>query len=432
MEYLKQISVDNWQQIPQLSQFYDDLAKKPYCTNSKGFTHIRTKSHAIQHTHVQPNHPAVIKWLVFDIDDPEALFSYHDNGLPRPQIIVKNPDNGHAHYCYRLTAPVSMWGDAHIKPIQYLRVVYRALAEALGADLSYSGNLIKNPCNPQHETYITGAKPSYTLAELSEHLDLIDIKKDIEPQNDDYFGRNCAVFHHTRHRAYPLADKLDANALLKEVLAIATEFNARFNNPLLPNEIYHIARSITRFCKSPRFGAYSDEFIERQRIKGRNGGLKSDSSSGGKARSAQYAERRKQAVIMHNKGMSKTKIAEKLGVSRPTVITWIKKWGCKSASQSDNSPSGAVWVSPFRLFSNPGTRSPTLNPVEEKNRGDQQIAPKPSVGNHAPAKVLTSKELMSLLYNSVYKPLPSLIGLSILQGHYCLSVKFTVTNKGDG
>lgn len=429
MECLKQISVDNWQQIPQLCQFYDDLASHPYCTNSKGFCHIRTKSHAIQHAYIQPNHPAVIKWLVFDIDDPQALFAYHDNGLPRPQFIIKNPDNGHAHYCYRLTAPVSMWGDSHIKPIEYLRSVYRALAEALGADLSYSGNLIKNPCNPQHETYITGAKPSYTLAELSEHLDLIT-PPTAEPKNDDYFGRNCAVFNYTRYKAYPLANKLDENALLKEVLAIATEFNVRFSNPLLPNEIYHIARSITRFCKSPRFGVYNDEFIERQRTQGRKGGLKSDSSKGGNARSAKYAERRKQALTMHKDGITKTKIAEKLGVNRRTVINWIKKWGCESASQSDNSPLGAVRLSLVRLLSNPCTRSRIFVPVKETPRGDQQIAPKPSVGNCSSRQILTSKDLMLRLYNSVYKPLPSLIDLSILQG--CRTFVSEVYGNGQG
>lgn len=326
MYALQKINPDQWEQIPILKQFYDDLPKNPYCTDEKGTCYPRHKKNAIQKAYIQPNHPQFIKWLCFDIDSENALFAYHDNHLPRPQFTARNPTNGHAHYCYRLTLPVPMWGNAHSKPIEYLQAIYRALALALGADLSYGGNLIKNPFSSLHEIYITGAKPSYTLEELAQSLDLTTPQPQPQADNDDHFGRNCATFEYTRHKAYPIADQLTSSQLFKELIAIASEYNARFDNPMLPNEVKHIAYSIAKFCKSPRFGTYSKRFIEKQRKEGRNGALVANAnganSKGGQARSATYDPKRQQAEQMHQQGVKIKEIAERLEVTRRTLSNW--------------------------------------------------------------------------------------------------------------
>lgn len=326
MYALQKIDPDQWEQIPILKQFYDDLPKNPYCTDEKGTCYPRHKKNAIQRAYIQPNHPQFIKWLCFDIDDPNALFAYHDNHLPRPQFTARNPSNGHAHYCYRLTLPVPMWGNAHSKPIEYLQAIYRALALAMGADLSYGGNLIKNPFSSLHEIYITGAKPSYTLEELAQSLDLTK-PAELTADNDDHFGRNCATFHHTRHKAYPIADKLNEKELLRQVLTIAQEFNAKFDSPMLPNEIYHIARSITRYCKSPKFGAYSaksnEKFSRMQSCRVKRANKKGACNKGGLARSANYNDQRTQAQKLRAEGLSIRKIAELLKVSKTSVQKWI-------------------------------------------------------------------------------------------------------------
>ena len=316
-----------WEQIPTLQGFYEDLAKKPYCTDEKGSCYPRTKAHAIQHAYIQPNHPLLVKWLCFDIDSENALFTYHDNNLPRPQIIIKNPKNGHAHYCYKLTVPVALYGNAHVKPIEYMRAVYNALSRELGADPSYSGNLIKNPTSSQHETYLTGAEPSYSLEQLAQSLDLT---APTEPQanNDDHFGRNCATFEYTRHKAYPIADQYSLAQLFNELIAIASDYNARFDNPMLLNEVKHIAYSIAKYCKSPRFGTYSKEFIEKQRREGRNGALVANAqganSKGGLERSASYDPKRQQAQEMHQQGMKIAEISKALNVHRNSIRKWIK------------------------------------------------------------------------------------------------------------
>ena len=327
MYAIKQIDPTDWQSVSTLAQFYADLATKPYCTNSKGFSHIRTKSHAIKHAYIQPNHPEIIKWLVFDIDDPQALFAYHDNDLPPPQIIIKNPENGHAHYAYRLTKPVDKWRKASTKPVEYLASVQKALRLALGADKGYSGNLIKNPCHNSHEVYITGAKPSYTLAELADYLDLKPYQQQ-EPANDEGYGRNVNVFNHVRHQAYPIAQGLTLRELERVLTAIAEEFNQRFDVPLFPNELKYIVRSITRYCKSGRFGAYSEKskarFSRIQSCRVKRANRKGACNKGGQARSAKYEDKRKQAQEMHEQGINNTKIALNLGLSRKTIVTWIK------------------------------------------------------------------------------------------------------------
>ena len=276
MYALQRINTQNWANIPEIATFFDDLPSNPYCADEKGTCYPRHKKSAINRAYIQPNHPQLVKWLVFDIDTPNALFAYYDNNLPRPQLIGLNRDNGHAHYLFKLTTPVALYGKAHAKPIEYMRAVYRALATALGADPSYGGNLIKSPFSQCHDWYVTGAEPSYSLDDLASYLDLARATTQHTADNDDHFGRNCSVFHQSRIQAYRIADQYDHAQLLKQVLAIVNEINARFDNPMLANECYHIAKSITRYCKSPRFKAkqaeYNAQFSALQATRGSSGG----------------------------------------------------------------------------------------------------------------------------------------------------------------
>ena len=307
MYAIKQIDPTNWQSVSTLAQFYADLATNPYCTNDKGFSHIRTKSHAIKHAYIQPNHPEIIKWLVFDIDDPQALFAYHDKGLPRPQIIIKNPENGHAHYAYKLTTPVGNWRKSSHKAMRYLASVQKALRLALGADKSYGGNLVKNPCHTSHEVYLTGAKSSYTLAELAENLDL-ELYQAQEPANDEGYGRNYSVFQHVRPHGYALASA-PYSEIVRQLQPIAEQYNQRFDVPLFPNELKHIVRSIARYCTRKDFTASHKAFseLQRARVTKRWGDSKN---------------KQKQALEMYQNGVKKTVISKQLGVTTKTLTRW--------------------------------------------------------------------------------------------------------------
>ena len=323
--------ITNPSDCPYIQAFINDLPKKPYCTNGKGFCYPRAKHQAIKYSYIQPNHPAVIQWLVFDLDYDQALFAYFDNNVIRPQLIIKNPENGHAHYCYRLSEKVGLWGNSSVRAIKYLDAVYNALKRKLEADLSYSGNLVKNPTQKEWQTYSTGAKHSYTLDELANHLDLETTTTDSFQANDDeyYFGRNHEIFERTRLQTYPIAQQYSYEGLYRVVLAIAEDENSKFDNPLPHNELTHIARSITRFCKSARFGRYSEQsnarFSKLQAYRATKANEKGVNSKGGVARSAKYADKRAMAMEMRLKGLSIRKIAECLGVSKTSVQAWLKQ-----------------------------------------------------------------------------------------------------------
>lgn len=346
MECLKQVSPREWQKVPQLRQFYDDLANKPYCTNEKGSIFVRSKKQAIKHRFIQPNHPCVIKWLVFDIDHPDALFTFIDTGLPKPQVIIKNPKNGHAHYAYRMTTPVGIGGNSSTRAESYLKAVRDALGEALGADPGYSGNLIKNPCyvkdsaptpkkthwlnnnedegdRDEHETYLTGAKPSYTLAELADYLDLEPLYPQTkqEPANDSGYGRNCSLFEELRHVAYQCKTK-SFNAIVRYLKPIAEKMNQRFDVPLNPNEVKHIIRSIARYCARMDFTASHKAFSKLQATRG---------AKGGRAKGRSYDEKRQQAKELYEQGLNKSEIARRLDVSRRSVINWLSNLGCENS-----------------------------------------------------------------------------------------------------
>ena len=362
MECLKQVSPSEWQETSELRQFYDDLANKPYCTNEKGTIFIRGKKHAIKHRFIQPNHPRVIKWLVFDIDHPDALFTFIDTGLPKPQVIIKNPKNGHAHYAYRLTTPVGIGGNSSTKAERYLKAVRDALCEALGADPGYSGNLIKNPCyikdkadpnrhqlpiwadqddyevngeRDEHETYLTGAKPSYTLTELADYLDLEPLYPEQtkqKPANDTNYGRNCSLFEELRHLAYRCTNK-SFNAIESYLKPIAEKKNQQFDVPLPLNEVKHIIRSIARYCARMDFTASHKAFSKLQAIRG---------ARGGQAKGRSYDKKRQQAKELYEQGLNKSEIARKLEVSRRSVINWLSYSGCENSHNQIIAPLGRV------------------------------------------------------------------------------------------
>lgn len=275
MECIQRVDPEKWQQYPILQALYEDLPNKPYCSPVKGVCYVNPKELAIKEHYIQPNHPAVTRWLCFDIDRPDALFAYYYENTPVPNIIIVNPENGHAHVCYRLKEPVGLTGKSRIKPINFMKAVYYALRRSLGADAGYVGNLIKCPFAARMwHVYISGIQ-DYELADLGDMLDLEPLP--IKPANDDVFGRNIAVFDYTRHKAYLIAHEHSQDTLLLELIDIATEYNTSLPKPLFGNEIYTICKSISRYCKSARFnnGKVSQSHREVQSIRGKIGGKKS-------------------------------------------------------------------------------------------------------------------------------------------------------------
>ena len=302
-----------------LEQITDKFPSKPYCSDDLSYgVHIRPKHIALLKRYIQPNHPYYTHFFVFDLDYPTAYidFFYSMVGVPAPNLIVENPENGHAHYIYQLKTPIYNTDASKPKPIEYGNAVYNALREALNADVSYTGLITKNALHKHWRTHLLREQP-YTLNQLAERLDLTsrEISKPIQPDDAVGLGRNCCVFHTVRKWAYIAIRKHRSstyNQWLDAVLNECVSLNNQFTLPMNHNEVKGIAKSIARWVWKRDPHCYA-MFIERQTMKGRNGG---------KAKGAAYLDKRLQAKQLQAQGLSQVKIAEMLGISTRTLRNW--------------------------------------------------------------------------------------------------------------
>ena len=311
-----------------LEQFTNNVPKKPYCSDDLYLgLQIRPKATALLKRYIQHNHPYYTHYFVFDLDsknNSEPYSAYVDYlysmvGVPEPNLVVENPENGHAHFIYQLATPIYNTDASKPKPIKYANAVYLALRTALDADINYSGLITKNALHSSWRTHVLREQP-YTLDQLSERLDLTtkQINKEIKIDEAVGLGRNCCVFHTVRHWAYVEIRRYRGKTYdqwLDAVTAHCCSINVQFNDPMQYNEVKGIAKSIARWVWK-KDGYFHHEFIDRQTRKG---------ALGGKAKGEAYNDKRKQAVRLKGKGLSNTDIAKKLGVARYTVIRWLNE-----------------------------------------------------------------------------------------------------------
>ena len=277
----KQVRYAMQQLAVALEQLTDKFPSKPYCTDDLSFgVKVRPKHIALLKRYIQANHPYYTNFLIFDLDSPTAYvdFFYDMVGIPTPNLIIENPENGHAHYIYQLATPIYQTDASRPKPVAFGNAVYLALREALEADVNYSGLITKNALHEHWRTNVLREQP-YTLKQLSDRLDLTThkINKPIAPDEAVGLGRNCCVFHTVRQWAYVEIRKYrgkNYSQWLQGVIDHCMKLNAEFTLPMSYNEVKGIAKSISRYCWKRDPYCYQ-EFIERQSMKGRKGGSKS-------------------------------------------------------------------------------------------------------------------------------------------------------------
>lgn len=297
---------------------FNSLPNKPYCMDEKpGYMLIRSKAIAVKKPYIQVNSPVTTIYFVFDGDKNDAALSWFDENLPAPYWTTQNPENGHAHICYKLEIPLHTSEFSSIKAIKYAQAVYYAYALKLGADLSYSQLITKNPLHPQHRTtYWT--KQAYSLDYLADFVDLPKkLPKKLEVVG---LGRNVTMFEKGRRWAYTaVRDYMHHHSSSVWEHAVKTHLeaiNSTFEPPLPHSEVKATAKSIAEWVWQ-RF-SYGD-FSEIQAKRGAKGGKK-----GGIVRSAKYAELRIQAKLMHEQGMSIKVISETLEAHRNSISAWIR------------------------------------------------------------------------------------------------------------
>lgn len=226
---------------------------KPYCTDDlDAGLRIRSYQHAIKRRYIQANPPHLRVWSLYDIDRPAGGLAWQDADLPPPAWASINKDNGHAHLAYGLSAPVltsSM--EARQAPLRYLNAVEAAFRAKLEADCGFSGLITKNPQHP-HWWTLRGPQIGYELGYLAEHVDLARFKPRQGVRVAEVgLGRNVTVFDFVRLWAYRNIRHHDNYVLWqKSVYDRCMARNGDFVTPMDSREIYHIARSVTKWVWS--------------------------------------------------------------------------------------------------------------------------------------------------------------------------------------
>ena len=291
------------------------MARRPYCTDDPASgLRIRPQATALRHSHIQTNSPSLRFRLVFDIDRPGALFAAEDANVAAPNWISINPENRHGHLGYELEIPVVTSEAGHAAPVRYAAAVEYAYRRALGADVTYSGLICKNPTHDRWWNHVQRVQP-YDLGELAEWVEL-PAKLLPRQAEETSIGRNVRLFDSLRQWAYRNVRRYEKRAEWALAChAKAGELNT-FDVPLDVTEVVHVGRSVEKWAWVKFDQEASDQrFSQRQAARGK---------LSGKARLAASEDKRTSAHMMRSEGMTQAAIAAELGVHVNTVAGWLK------------------------------------------------------------------------------------------------------------
>jgi hypothetical protein len=257
------------------TDFLSLLPERPYCTDNPKFgIRIRPRKSAVGSLLIQPNHPHVRRWLVFDLDHDDSYFAPEERSCPEPNFISVNGQNGHAHVGYLLSDPVTLFEKSRQEPIELYRAVERGLGKRLGADQNYRGLLCKNPTHPHWATDWQAVR-GYDLQRLNDCLDDRDRKTTSGVMIG--FGRNVSVFERLRKLAYmeAIRFKREGRTLCQfrsQMQLDALGMNSRLAVPMYRQEVVGIAKSVSKWVWR-RFDPETFSKIQTCRIKRRWKGL---------------------------------------------------------------------------------------------------------------------------------------------------------------
>jgi hypothetical protein len=237
---------------PPADMFLELIPKRPYCADVlEDGVSIREREDAIRRMHIQLNGPAFFRWMVHDIDRPDAYFAHRDALVAEPTFIAVNRANGHAHAATLLALPVYRRQMARAEPLEYFAAVERGYARRLGADQRYAGLLAKNPMHPAWRVEWRNAKPA-TLNELQSWL----YPEDMLPETTRFAttgaGRNCSIFDDLRALAYREVIRFKKAGRAEQEFRDALQktaqgWNQQFALPLSRTEIRAIAKSVANW-----------------------------------------------------------------------------------------------------------------------------------------------------------------------------------------
>jgi len=321
------------------AELYDALPNKPYCSDSKAYTIIRSKYYAQNKPYIQINNPNLKRYLIVDIDEKDAYSILLDSRLPQPTYISINRVNGHLQCAWKLKDAVSTSYNSRMAPMRFFAAIDAAYNYRLKGDASFGDCLAKNPLHDRwyNEFYDT----EYSLHELADYVDLSEKDASNVAANDDAsgLGRNNTVFDIARKQAYKMvraaSSKPQFQSWLSEILACCDSLNKQFSRPMQHNEVKNIARSIARYTFKmwTQFEYSMDNFRAIQAVRGAIGGKlgsnKALSGAIGGAKSKRHGSVKKDGLLskvleMKSQHYNHRAIAEDLNISASTVSLWLK------------------------------------------------------------------------------------------------------------
>ncbi|MBJ2227296.1 replication initiation protein [Pseudomonas carnis] len=313
------------------------VIEAPYlarCSDNKTATLVRPRDYAIRYPYMQINRSGMVSWLIFDLDHANSL-AWDDAGLPPPNLIVRNRNNGHSHLYYAIP-PVCTTENARDKPIQYMKAVYTAFALRLNADPDYhSGPVAKTPGHPWWSTSELHSNV-YDLGELADYVELEVSPWKTGPQLDDLpHSRHCILFEQLRYFAYSIANQERERGTLatftRRLEAFAHNHNkfarAGFTQDLMLSSVRATVRSVARWtwtryqgsskcCRGAMALDKSLPLAERQSLAAkRTHGLRHKATES-KIRAAC------RGLQERGEKLTQASIASLAGVSRQTVATY--------------------------------------------------------------------------------------------------------------
>ena len=171
-----------------------------------------------------------------------------------------------------------------------------------------------------------GPTAFYDLGYLADHVELDKHlpKQGVQPAEIG-LGRNCVLFDFLRLWAYKAVREMRGNRNFiiwqARVYDRALNRNADFKQPMDAREVWHIAKSVSKWVWKIDPLAEA-EFIKRQSVKGAKGGIAS-----GASRLAASEDKRSRARLMAARGMTQAAIASELKVTDRTVRNWLSETG---------------------------------------------------------------------------------------------------------
>lgn len=243
------------------------------CDDFNDGVYRNPKEKALLKKYIGFNNRSFVNGLVFDVDHEYGAIAWDLVGLPKPNIIIQNTNNGHAHLLYALKSPVLKTDAAKIKPLKFAAYVQAGLTERLKADKAYADILMRNPLNKNESRTICNDIPEYGLDYLSDFVrEDFSTQNKKQNRNDIYgLGRNVNLFEDLRQIAYKDVLRYKSNKSYNDFFndmfskAIVLNNFSNATDPLSHNEIKQICQSI---CKWTWMNFSKEKFSEIQSNRG--------------------------------------------------------------------------------------------------------------------------------------------------------------------